>query len=179
MGEAQRFYDLFTMFYAPEDILLFPAREYIFYNFESISRTQELERIAALSRLRAGRYKIALVPADALMQLLPPADFIRENTMELAAGGRCPLGELTAFSRAGRVCVLRRSPRARASFRTAADCRVLFAQLRLSRASGAVRRRDRQPVLLRCADTAESRAGRQRLHSPRARSAPPLSRRAR
>ena len=97
MGEAQRFYDLFTMFYAPEDILLFPAREYIFYNFESISRTQELERIAALSRLRAGRYKIALVPADALMQLLPPADFIRENTMELAAGGRCPLGELTAF----------------------------------------------------------------------------------
>ena len=97
MGEAQRLCDLFTMFYAPDDILLFPAREYIFYNFESISRTQELERIAALDRMRAGRYKIALVPADALMQLLPPADFIEANTMALAVGGRCELAELTAF----------------------------------------------------------------------------------
>ena len=170
MGEAQRFYDLFTMFYAPEDILLFPAREYIFYNFESISRTQELERIAALSRLRAGRYKIALVPADALMQLLPPADFIRENTMELAAGGRCPLGELTAFLvRAGYAfSEITESP---GQFSHRGGIVEFFSPnyaypVRLELFG------DRQPVLLRCADTAESRAGRQRLHSPRARSAP-------
>lgn len=125
MGEAQRFYDLFTMFYAPEDILLFPAREYIFYNFESYPdpgarahrRAEQAARGPLQGCARPGGRAYAASPAG------------RFHTGEHhgARGGRAlSARRADGLPRAGPGMRSPRSPRARASFRTAAGLSSSF-----------------------------------------------------
>ncbi len=86
-GEAERLYDLFSVLMPTADLLTVPAREYVFYNFENISHTQEHARIGALDRLLHGEYRLALVPVDALLSLTPAPDALLQRCKTITRGG--------------------------------------------------------------------------------------------
>ncbi len=96
-GEAERLYDLFSVLMPSADLLTVPAREYVFYNFENISHTQEHARIGALDRLSRGDYRLALVPADSLLSLTPAPTALKRRSKTVTRGGTAELDAILRF----------------------------------------------------------------------------------
>ena len=96
-GETERMYDLFSALLPSRDLLTVPAREYVFYNFENMSHGQEHARIGALDRLSAGDYRLALVPADALLSLTPAPQALKRRSKTITRGGTVELKDILRF----------------------------------------------------------------------------------
>lgn len=100
-GEAERMFDLFSALLPANDLLTVPAREYVFYNFENISHGQEHARIGALDRLSRGDYRLALIPADALLALTPAPQTLKRRSKTVTRGGTVELEDILRFLQAG------------------------------------------------------------------------------
>lgn len=72
----------------------FPSREYMMHSAEGISREYEYARIGVLSRLISGECRIVIAGAEAVMQMVPPADVLKERSFSIEKGGEIRIEEL-------------------------------------------------------------------------------------
>ncbi len=93
--DADRLYDL-LMSVIGDNIVRFESRENVFYNFENMSRKAELSRIAALSRILRGDYKICIMTADAYMQHCPSLGFFKKHSFEILEDKSYDMDELAS-----------------------------------------------------------------------------------
>ena len=77
--------------------VLFPSREWCFYEVEGISREYEHARLAALGRLAAGTVKLVVASAQAALQYTMPPDVLQARTMTLSQGDEHQIATLAAF----------------------------------------------------------------------------------
>lgn len=88
---------------------LFPARPTLGTEVDAESHELESQRVIALQQVAAAVPCLVVAPATALLELLPPPEFLRENSISLAPGDELPLEELTSrlslmgYQRAERV----------------------------------------------------------------------------
>ncbi|MDO9574656.1 MAG: transcription-repair coupling factor [Candidatus Contubernalis sp.] len=95
LPRAEKIYEDFLNFFSTEEVLLFPARESIFY--ESITHSREIteQRLQVLEKINAGGDFLVIAPASALMSLLPPRDLWVEFSLKISEKSSFSLEELT------------------------------------------------------------------------------------
>lgn len=83
-------------FFAPDDVVHFCAREYVYYDVESMSRDVSIKRLSALSRLLDEDKKHIVVAsvASALSHCIPKKDF-KDNILKFTVGEICDIDNLS------------------------------------------------------------------------------------
>ncbi|MBR5114051.1 MAG: transcription-repair coupling factor [Oscillospiraceae bacterium] len=71
---------------AEEEAVRLMAREFTFYNAESVSRQLEHERLSALASLALGKAPLCVATPDALMQRTAPKQVLLDRVAELRSG---------------------------------------------------------------------------------------------
>lgn len=77
--------------------MVFPSREFCFYEVDSVSREYEHARLAVLGALSAGRRPVVVCSAQAALQYTMPPDILNQRTMTLRQGERRDPAALEAF----------------------------------------------------------------------------------
>ena len=75
---------------------LFPARPTLGTEVDAESHELESQRVIALQQVATHVPCLVVAPATALLELLPPPELLRDNSIALTPGAEFPLDELTA-----------------------------------------------------------------------------------
>lgn len=85
--EAQVLTEDLRFFFAPEQVLLFPSKEYVYYDIDSVSREMSLRRLAVLAQLADGTQgKIVVAGIDAALQYSADKKAFTENILHFTVG---------------------------------------------------------------------------------------------
>jgi len=88
--QARKLYDDFALFYG-SNAVFFPSKDITLYDIEAKSHDTIYERIAALERIIEGRYNVIIIPAEAMIQKLIPADKFLKCIINISEGERIDL----------------------------------------------------------------------------------------
>ncbi len=91
--QARRAYEDFS-FFLGDDVLYFPPRETMLYNIEARSNDVIYQRVKALLRCMSGDYKVLVLPAEALTQMLSPMELFRDGILDFSVGMQIELNEI-------------------------------------------------------------------------------------
>ena len=82
-------------FFAPDRVVYFPSKEYIYYDVDSVSKEMSMKRLAALSKLKNGdeNYIIVASVSSALGFCMPKDDFVN-NIISIEIGDVFDVEEL-------------------------------------------------------------------------------------
>lgn len=69
-----------------EDVLMFPSKEYVFYNIETSGRTCENTRLGVIDSILNSKKKIIISSLDALLQYTIPKTVFNENSIHFELG---------------------------------------------------------------------------------------------
>ncbi len=94
--EAQTLVEDLRFFFAPEQVLLFPSKEYVYYDIDSVSREMSLQRLAVLAQLADGTQgKIVVAGIDAALQYSADKKAFTENILHFTVGGTADIDTLS------------------------------------------------------------------------------------
>jgi transcription-repair coupling factor (superfamily II helicase) len=93
--QARRAFEDFSLFLG-DDVLYFPPKETMLYNVEARSNDLIYQRVRTLLRCIQGDYKILVLPAEALIQMISPMEIFRNGIIEFRTGMQINLEELTS-----------------------------------------------------------------------------------
>ena len=83
-------------FFAPEQVLLFPSKEYVYYDIDSISREMSLKRLEVLAAMADGlRGKIIVAGVDAALQYTADKKAFTEHILRFKVGGTADIEKLS------------------------------------------------------------------------------------
>ena len=91
--QARRAYEDFSLFLG-DDALYFPPKETMLYNVEARSNDIIYQRIKTLLRCIRGDYKVLVLPAEALIQMISPGDIFKNGILSLLTGMEINLEEI-------------------------------------------------------------------------------------
>ena len=78
-----------------DNAVLFPSKEYVFYNIETMGRANENARLAVLDKIMRGGVTV-VASVDALMTYTADKKRFVKDTVEISAGLECDISELSA-----------------------------------------------------------------------------------
>ena len=93
--QARRAFEDFSLFLG-EEVLYFPPKETMLYNVEARSNDLIYQRVQTLLRCIQGDYKMIVIPAEALIQMISPMDIFKNGIVDIAIGKQIDLDELTS-----------------------------------------------------------------------------------
>lgn len=70
-----------------DDVMVFPSKEYVFYNIETMGHENESKRLSVLDALTSGRAVTVVSSVDALMTYTADKDMFCGGAMEFSVGG--------------------------------------------------------------------------------------------
>ena len=91
--QARRVFDDFSLFLG-EDVLYLPPKETMLYNVEARSNDIIYQRVKTLLRCMHGDYKMLVVSAEALVQMISPMDIFSNGIISFNIGTQIELDEL-------------------------------------------------------------------------------------
>ncbi len=91
--QARRAFEDFSLFLGDE-VLYFPPKETMLYNVEARSNDIVYQRVKTLLRCMEGDYRVLVLPAEALIQMISPRDLFINGIMNFELGGQVKLEEL-------------------------------------------------------------------------------------
>ncbi len=91
--QARRVFDDFSLFLG-EDVLYLPPKETMLYNVEARSNDIIYQRVKTLLRCMHGDYKMLVVSAEALVQMISPMDIFSDGIISFNIGTQIELDEL-------------------------------------------------------------------------------------
>ncbi len=93
--QARRAFEDFSLFLGDE-VIYFPPKETMLYNIEARSNDIVYQRIKTLLRCIQGDYKVMVLPAEALIQIISPMDIFKNGILNLKTGMDIKLEEFKA-----------------------------------------------------------------------------------
>ncbi|ACL77382.1 transcription-repair coupling factor [Ruminiclostridium cellulolyticum] len=93
--QARRVYDDFS-FFLGDDVLYYPPKETMLYNVEARSNDIIYQRTKTLLNCLEGNYKMVVMSAEALIQMISPVELFREGIMDFYVGSQVNLDELVS-----------------------------------------------------------------------------------
>lgn len=94
-AEAKKLCDDINMMSGEETAVLFPSKELVFTPVESVNREYEYMRIAALSKVIAGKCSVICAGVEAVMQPVLPEDVLKKSSITLTQGGEIDTAQLS------------------------------------------------------------------------------------
>lgn len=91
--QARRIFEDFSLFLG-EDVLYLPPKETMLYNVEARSNDIIYQRVKTLLRCIQGDYKVLVLPAEALIQMISPMEIFKSGILEFHIGEQIDLEEL-------------------------------------------------------------------------------------
>lgn len=91
--QARRAFEDFSLFLG-EDVLYFPSKEIMLYNVEARSNDFVYQRVKSLLKCVQGAYKCIVMPVEALVQLISPADLFTSGIFTFETGKQVDLESL-------------------------------------------------------------------------------------
>ncbi len=91
--QARRVFDDFSLFLG-EDVLYLPPKETMLYNVEARSNDLIYQRVKTLLRCMQGDYKMLVISAEALIQMISPMDIFKDGIISFNIGTQIDLDEL-------------------------------------------------------------------------------------
>jgi len=91
--QARRAFEDFQLFLG-DDVVYFPPKETMLYSVEAKSNDIIYQRVKTLLRCLNGDYKVIVLPAEALIQLITPKDVFMEGVINIELGDQLKLEEL-------------------------------------------------------------------------------------
>ena len=77
-----------------DNAVLFPSKEYVFYNIESMNRANENARLCVLDKI-INTKAVVVASVDALMSYTADKKLFIKNTISLKPGDECEIGDLS------------------------------------------------------------------------------------
>ena len=77
-----------------DDVLVFPSKEYIFYNIETSGHDNENTRLSVVNSLSDGKKKIVIASLDAVLQYTIPPEKLKEYSIDINLGDTFDLHKL-------------------------------------------------------------------------------------
>ncbi len=93
--QARKAFDDFTLFLG-EDVLYLPPKETMLYNVEARSNDIIYQRVRTLLKCIQGDYKILVLSAEALIQMISPMEIFKDGIIEFRIGNQINLEELVS-----------------------------------------------------------------------------------
>lgn len=93
--QARRAYEDFA-FFLGDDVLYYPPKETMLYNIEARSNDIIYQRSKTLLRCLEGNYKLIVMSAEALIQMISPVELFRGGVIDFSLGSQIDLDELVA-----------------------------------------------------------------------------------
>ncbi|PYG88267.1 transcription-repair coupling factor (superfamily II helicase) [Ruminiclostridium sufflavum DSM 19573] len=93
--QARRAFDDFSLFLG-DDVIYLPPKETMLYNVEARSNDLIYQRVKTLSRCIQGDYRILVLPAEALIQMISPLQIFKSGIIDFYTGLRIDLEELVS-----------------------------------------------------------------------------------
>ncbi|MBE7027153.1 MAG: transcription-repair coupling factor [Ruminococcaceae bacterium] len=82
-------------FFAPERVVYFPSREYVYYDVDSVSREMSIKRLSALSRLADTKENCIVVASiEAALGFCTPKQDFAQNIIDFTLGEVCEIETL-------------------------------------------------------------------------------------
>lgn len=94
--QARRAYEDFSLFLG-EDVLYFPPKETMLYNIEARSNDFVYHRVKTMLRCIQGDYKVIVIPAEALIQMVSPMEAFKQGVLDFRIGMEVDLDELLSM----------------------------------------------------------------------------------
>jgi transcription-repair coupling factor (superfamily II helicase) len=91
--QARRAYEDFS-FFLGDEALYFPPKETMLYNIEARSNDIIYQRTKTLLRCIEGSYKVIVMPAESLIQMISPVELFRDGIMDFSVGSQVDLDVL-------------------------------------------------------------------------------------
>ncbi|HEY5587064.1 MAG TPA: transcription-repair coupling factor [Ruminiclostridium sp.] len=91
--QARRAFEDFSLFLG-EDVLYFPPKETMLYNIEARSNDVIYQRVKTLLRCIQGDYKMLVLPAEALIQMVSPMEIFKNGIIDFHIGMQIDLENL-------------------------------------------------------------------------------------
>ncbi len=91
--QARRAFEDFQLFLG-EDVLYFPPKETMLYNVEARSNDLIYQRVRTLLRCVKNDYKVIVLPAEALIQMIAPLEMFAGGIIEIELGTQLILEEV-------------------------------------------------------------------------------------
>lgn len=91
--QARRAYEDFSLFLGDE-VLYFPPKETMLYNIEARSNDFIYQRVKTLLKCINGDYKMIVLPAEALIQMISPVELFKNGILDFSIGMELDLQEL-------------------------------------------------------------------------------------
>lgn len=83
--QARRAFEDFSLFLG-DDVIYFPSKETMLYNVEARSNDLIYQRVKALLRCIQGDYKVLVIPAESLIQMISPMEIFKKGIFDLRIG---------------------------------------------------------------------------------------------
>ena len=77
-----------------DNAVMFPSKEYVFYNIESMNRANENARLCVLDKI-INTNAVVVASVDALMSYTADKKLFIKNTISLKPGDECEIGDLS------------------------------------------------------------------------------------
>lgn len=91
--QARRAFEDFQLFLG-EEVVFFPAKETMLYNVEARSNDLVYQRVKTLLRCMTGDYKVLVLSAEALIQMISPVELFKSGVVNIELGKEVNLEEL-------------------------------------------------------------------------------------
>ncbi len=93
--QARRAYEDFQLFLG-EEAVYFPAKETMLYNVEARSNDLVYQRVKTLLRCIDGEYKVLVLPAEALIQMISPLELFKNGIISMRLGEQVELDDIVS-----------------------------------------------------------------------------------
>lgn len=93
--QARRAFEDFQLFLG-EDVVYFPPKETMLYNVEARSNDIVYQRVKTLLRCIKDDYKVLVLPAEALIQMISPMELFKSGVINIGLGKEVRLEELVS-----------------------------------------------------------------------------------
>ncbi|MBR2972707.1 MAG: transcription-repair coupling factor [Clostridia bacterium] len=95
MYDAKILYEDLCFYHGSDNVVLFPAKDYIFYNIETAALRINNDRLAVIDRILNQNDIIVVAPLDAVLQYTVPKEIYSKYLYEIKPGSRLNFDELT------------------------------------------------------------------------------------
>lgn len=92
---ARKAYEDFCFFFGEGDVVFFPSKEIMLYNIEARSNDYMYQRVNAMLRFVRQDFKAAVIPAEALIQMVSSKQLFREGIIEISQGMDIDIQEIS------------------------------------------------------------------------------------
>ncbi|MBR2471983.1 MAG: hypothetical protein IKB55_04800, partial [Clostridia bacterium] len=95
MYDAKILYEDLCLYHGSDNVVLFPAKDYIFYNIETAALRINNDRLAVIDRILNDKDIIVVAPLDAVLQYTVPKYIYSKYLYEVNIGTRLDFDKLT------------------------------------------------------------------------------------